>query len=778
MTALMREPRPRYQVVRRLGVGGMAEVFLAHEPRAGRLVALKRLLVTDDADRLDLFLDEARIAARFRHPNIVGVHELGCDDDGLYLALEYVAGRSLAAVLGRSRRGPPLPRDVAVWIVAEVARALGHVHGATDADGVPLAVVHRDVSPPNVLVSRDGDVKLTDFGIAKARDAAHRTGAGVIRGTTGYMSPEQLGRGAVDARSDVWSLGVLLWETTLGRRLFAGDDPLDVQRRIIAAIVPPPASIDPDYPAPLEALVLAALDGDPARRPTAAALEAGLRAHLAARGDPPCRAALAAAMEAWFGADLGATDAAIATVERGPTVSTRRLGRARRRRLGAISVALAAALVALPIADGRAPPPPRPAALDAAWTAAQRGGHEQAALLLDDLLATRAGDPEVLTLAILVHWWLGSRQLDAHLDRAELIELDGVRRAVIRTIGALHRGRAADAVEIARRAEARHRDRAELAYVLGEALWHDGDREAGARWLAIAAARDPRWSMALHHPVELWAARGDGAALRGLAAAILDVDPAGAAGVEIAARLAEGDVTGARDLARRASVRFPDDAALWLRRAGVEAIAGELGAADRAAGEAAARWPLDERDRGATAHQLELHLYRGDEGAFLRALGGNYSFANVARLAFWHDAAELPAPAAIRIDHRLRKYGESAMAPPPLFECASVLAADRRGEDARAYWSTSSYPEVRAYGAALAAARADDAEAAARHLRDALAAATADTRPLFAYHLARLAHAGGDGAGAAAACAEVLRPRAYVPYRAVLARDCTAWVTR
>lgn len=280
---------PRYRVVRRLGVGGMAEVFLARDAQGGRWVALKRLL-TDDVEHLDLFLDEARLAAQLVHPSIARVYELGCDGDGLFIALEYVDGASLAAILARTRRGERLARELGLYIAAELVHALDHVHHAVGADGAPLAIVHRDVNPGNVLVSRTGEVKLTDFGIAKARAGVHRTRTGVVRGTSGYMSPEQLGGAPVAAASDVWSAAVVLCEA-----------------------VPALGSAD------LERVVRAALDPDPARRPDAGALAQAIDRELGDR--EAVRARLGALVTAWFGAsEAPACDAdAVTRVERRAT---------------------------------------------------------------------------------------------------------------------------------------------------------------------------------------------------------------------------------------------------------------------------------------------------------------------------------------------------------------------------------------------------------------------------------------------------------------------------
>jgi serine/threonine protein kinase len=195
----------------------MGEIFLARErgtDRFDRLVVVKRLLADPDEhpDQLRLFLDEARIAANLAHPNIVATHELGHDGDEYFLAMEFVPNQNLGRVLGRvARLGSVVPLPIAGLILIESARGLAYAHQARDADGQDLAIVHRDVSPSNILIGYRGEVKVADFGIAKANNRASHTRTGHLRGKFPYMSPEQLRSGHVDARSDVWSLG--------GRRL-------------------------------------------------------------------------------------------------------------------------------------------------------------------------------------------------------------------------------------------------------------------------------------------------------------------------------------------------------------------------------------------------------------------------------------------------------------------------------------------------------------------------------------------------------------------------------
>jgi serine/threonine-protein kinase len=282
----------RYEVIRRLAVGGMGEVFLARDRQlAGisRPVVIKRLLpdLAEDPAQVALFLDEARIASLLAHPNIVHVHEVGRDPFGYFIAMEYVPGPSLARLLERARReGVVMPRHVACHVVAELARALHHAHTARDADGAPLALVHRDVSPHNVLVSRAGDIKLADFGIARAAVRRQRTRTGVVRGKLAYMAPEQLERADADPRSDVFAAGIVLWEATLDRRLFDAERDVELIEQVRAAQVTAPHVIAPDYPEALASVVLTALAREPDERfASAAELELALRAAVPARGD-------------------------------------------------------------------------------------------------------------------------------------------------------------------------------------------------------------------------------------------------------------------------------------------------------------------------------------------------------------------------------------------------------------------------------------------------------------------------------------------------------------
>jgi eukaryotic-like serine/threonine-protein kinase len=258
-----------FLLVDRVAIGGMAEVFAAVKQGDARLFAVKRILPTlaEDAELVRMFLDEARVLAHLEHPGIVGVHELGRQETGYYIAMEYVAGRDLRALAERARaRGERLPVSLVAHVAWRVADALDHAHRRRDARGGELRVVHRDVSPANVLVGFDGSVRIIDFGIAQASIRARRPNAAVLRGKFGYMSPEMVRGLPVDRRSDVFALGVVLHELLTGERLFTGPTELAVMERVRAADVPPPSTRNPAVSRALDSVVLRALAREPETR--------------------------------------------------------------------------------------------------------------------------------------------------------------------------------------------------------------------------------------------------------------------------------------------------------------------------------------------------------------------------------------------------------------------------------------------------------------------------------------------------------------------------------
>ncbi|MFL5400019.1 MAG: protein kinase domain-containing protein [Myxococcales bacterium] len=270
----MRQPIKfgKYLLLERIAVGGMAEVYAAKAFGAAgfeRLLAIKRILPTmnEDPEFIQMFVDEARIAAQLSHANIVQVIELGKHEDSYFIAMEYISGRDVRQLNERFRKiGRPMPIPQATFILSRICEALDYAHRRRDGHGVPLGIVHRDISPQNVLVSFDGNVKLIDFGIAKAESRFSKTQAGILKGKFSYMSPEQVKGQGVDHRSDIFASGVLLWEMLCGQKLFTGDSDIAVLEKVRAAEVPPPRSLNPRVPESLEAVVLRALAADPRDR--------------------------------------------------------------------------------------------------------------------------------------------------------------------------------------------------------------------------------------------------------------------------------------------------------------------------------------------------------------------------------------------------------------------------------------------------------------------------------------------------------------------------------
>jgi len=249
-------------------------------PGATTRVAIKRLrpeLAHDERAATSL-MDEAKIAARIVHPNVVTILDVVRTEEDLYIVMEYIEGASLSALLGdAASRGERIPISIACALVLDVLAGLHAAHESRDADGAALGVIHRDVSPQNILVGSDGRARVLDFGIAKAIGRSYETMRHEIRGKPSYMAPEQLRRGEVDRRVDVWAAGVVAWEVLTGERLFRGASERDCVMKVLRLDVPAPSSRVPTVPAAIDAVVLRALARDPALRfPTTAAMAADL----------------------------------------------------------------------------------------------------------------------------------------------------------------------------------------------------------------------------------------------------------------------------------------------------------------------------------------------------------------------------------------------------------------------------------------------------------------------------------------------------------------------
>lgn len=284
----------RYTLCYRVAEGGMASVYLAliaaADRRFQKWVAIKVIHPQFARDKrfVAMFLDEARLAAQLRHPNICDIFDFGEADGTYYIVMEYLHGESLSAVMKRACQRTGIPLGVGARIVSDAARGLHAAHELRRPDGTLAEVVHRDVSPQNLFVLYEGVTKVVDFGIAVSRDRlGERTATGELRGKIAYMAPEQLQQKPVDRRADVYALGVVLWEVTVGRRLFKGPTEVDTLVAVLNQQIPRPSEVVSDYPKQLEDIVMKALAREPDDRyPTAGAMARDLDRYLASTGQP------------------------------------------------------------------------------------------------------------------------------------------------------------------------------------------------------------------------------------------------------------------------------------------------------------------------------------------------------------------------------------------------------------------------------------------------------------------------------------------------------------
>jgi serine/threonine-protein kinase len=310
----------RYELHGELASGGMATVHLGRlvgEAGFARTVAIKRLHahLAKDPDFVAMFVDEARLAARVRHPNVVPTLDVISEEGEIFLVMEYVAGESLsrlARILGpKKERVPP---EIAVTLLVGVLHGLHAAHEARSEKGVPLEIVHRDVSPQNVLVGADGTAHVLDFGVAKATGRAQTTREGQIKGKLGYVSPEQLGDGIVTRQSDVYAAAVVLWETLTGKRLFDADNEGAVLVKVIEAKVAPPSTLVGGLPRALDEIVLRGIEKNAERRwPTAREFALALEK----TGAMVSASEIAEWLQSVAGEDLARRARRVAEVERG-----------------------------------------------------------------------------------------------------------------------------------------------------------------------------------------------------------------------------------------------------------------------------------------------------------------------------------------------------------------------------------------------------------------------------------------------------------------------------
>jgi len=261
----------RYKVIERLEAGGMAEVFLGESDSLGfkKRVAIKRVLphLAQNKKFMAMFLDEARLSLRLSHKNCVQVFDLGVSDNTYFIVMEFVEGANLKSVMENlRRRGQLMPIEQAIWILIETCQGLSYAHELADHEGKALHIVHRDVSPPNILISKQGEVKVVDFGLAKAAAHVEKTDPGVVKGKFSYLSPEAASGEDVDARADIFAAGIILWEMLSGRRLFLGETDYQTVQLVRQAAVPPLTRLNPKVPADLDGILARALARDARER--------------------------------------------------------------------------------------------------------------------------------------------------------------------------------------------------------------------------------------------------------------------------------------------------------------------------------------------------------------------------------------------------------------------------------------------------------------------------------------------------------------------------------
>jgi serine/threonine protein kinase len=302
----------KYFLVDKIATGGMAEIFKAKSySHAGfeKLLVIKRILQhhSENEDFVKMFIDEAKISVQLQHPNIVHIYDFGKLHSNCYIAMECVDGKDVKQILRKlAERRKYLPEEYAVFIAHDALAGLDYAHNKTNLKGEAQNIVHRDMSPSNLLVSYEGDVKVADFGIAKAEHRAYSTQDGVLKGKFEYMSPEQARGKANHCSTDVFSTGIILWEMLTGRRMFKTDNDLATLEKIKSGGYPPPSVLNPHISARLDGIVMKALAVNRADRyPNALAFENALAAYLAPNTPSTVKRSMADFLQELFAEERG-----------------------------------------------------------------------------------------------------------------------------------------------------------------------------------------------------------------------------------------------------------------------------------------------------------------------------------------------------------------------------------------------------------------------------------------------------------------------------------------
>ena len=399
-------PFGKYLLLDRINIGGMAEVWRGKAFGAGgfeRLVAIKRILpnIAEDDEFVTMFIDEAKISVQLTHANIAQIYDLGQINSSFFIAMEYIPGKDVRAIFDRARkRSEKLPIPLACHIIGKLCDGLDYAHRKKDGRGEEMHIVHRDVSPQNVLISYDGEVKVIDFGIAKAAGKANRTQAGILKGKFGYMSPEQVRGLEIDRRADIFAIGICLFELLTGERLFVGETDFAVLEKVRGGQVPRPSSVNPEIPPALERIVLKALAPDREQRyQHASELADDLAAFSAESGEVAGQSELVEFMLSMFAEEIGQEEERLREYEeiKPPEGFLEAIGLTLRRTTsGTLRSIDPANLPPPPVAP--APPPPQLAQADDddenGATLLVESNVVRVALGVDDTLASTKQSPE------------------------------------------------------------------------------------------------------------------------------------------------------------------------------------------------------------------------------------------------------------------------------------------------------------------------------------------------------------------------------------------------
>jgi serine/threonine protein kinase/cytochrome c-type biogenesis protein CcmH/NrfG len=311
----------KYLILDKIATGGMAELYQAKITSVEgfeKLVAIKKILpnLSQDKNLVNMFIDEAKLAAMLTHQNIAQIYDLGSKEGAYFIAMEYISGKDLRIIINKSKeKGLPLTLENALYITSRICSGLDYSHNLKDFQGNPLKLIHRDISPQNILVTYEGEIKIVDFGIAKAAKKTSDTREGLIKGKVAYMSPEQASSKPIDNRSDIFSTGILLWELVTGERMFAGTD-LKVLDRVRKADFQPAEAIVPDLPFEVVEILSKALARSPSRRyKSCAAMQADLEKCLSSFEVRPGAEGLSQYMKALFVEEIAAEFAALRRAE-------------------------------------------------------------------------------------------------------------------------------------------------------------------------------------------------------------------------------------------------------------------------------------------------------------------------------------------------------------------------------------------------------------------------------------------------------------------------------